>query len=829
MSQMLKYILLFYLFLLIYSNDSSNDPLKCYSDSFLSDDFKKNYKLKEIIDDGPVRRATNAIKEEFLRFLSSMYDYETEVDDHLYDLIESIDQECFDFVLKLFFNETGFLKDISQKLLHDGGLIQNSIGTEEDCLNDDGVYILFSGEYNRSELRKGETYETRELLFRESNNVRQEVCIFKQCRHFYKPFIEYLFNYQVEALKILFHWNNFKISGINFKDISDEEKVQKTKEEKEKELEEKNYFFIVIIILSILIIFYFIFSIISWIIEGSDAEISSEIENISNKVNIFDTSKISNISNIPKNEGLIREEEEDEENSNLWKINEDIKSSSTTSRRSSINRKYTDLNLYRIISSFDFIKNFSYLNDKKEPISDLENIIELNTIKIFILFFIMLGENSYIILKYVENKMSILSFCKHFFFFLIKLGMNSYETYKVICGILFGYKFISYYFKYKEKPLWKKIGIFATKPIPYIIMFFIIHFILNYPIFIYVRNLFGDIKNTYLSSIMEQLTCQKDAFQIFNFPLIMSEYNSTEFNIGQFNGCSRPILFTFSELCCFYFVLIIGMINIFLYNKKKVNILYIIFFVLNFIFLSLTYFVTKEVDDLTDEYTVSRLFGLSGTIAMPHLFFPLYYIGFNIGIIYYYKVYFQEGTKENMPFKYCYIISKLKTKISGCCKNIIMSIFLFLIFVLSFSYYLLINIMGEGEFFFTFNDMELSKYIFIYKGILQGIFFSVFILFYLCAGESLFKRILSSEIFNFIHKISFIHFISFISILYFFHSIGIMEIYLLHFSVFSNTVILFIISCLFSIFITCIVFFPIKKIYLYITKGFVSEDYKRKN
>ena len=163
MSQMLKYILLFYLFLLIYSNDSSNDPLKCYSDSFLSDDFKKNYKLKEIIDDGPVRRATNAIKEEFLRFLSSMYDYETEVDDHLYDLIESIDQECFDFVLKLFFNETGFLKDISQKLLHDGGLIQNSIGTEEDCLNDDGVYILFSGEYNRSELRKGETYETREL------------------------------------------------------------------------------------------------------------------------------------------------------------------------------------------------------------------------------------------------------------------------------------------------------------------------------------------------------------------------------------------------------------------------------------------------------------------------------------------------------------------------------------------------------------------------------------------------------------------------------------------------------------------------------------------
>ena len=125
----------------------------------------------------------------------------------------------------------------------------------------------------------------------------------------------------------------------------------------------------------------------------------------------------------------------------------------------------------------------------------------------------------------------------------------------------------------------------------------------------------------------------------------------------------------------------------------------------------------------------------------------------------------------------------------------------------------------EDEYLFTFEEIPISKGIFVYKGILQGVFFSIFILFYLCSDDLFIKKVLSSEFFNFVNKISFTLFISFISILYFFHSIGIMEIYLLHFSLFSNTVILFIISCLFSNFITCIIFFPIKKIYLYITKG----------
>jgi len=110
MSQMPKIILFFDLLILIYSNNSSNGTLKCDSESLLSNDFNNNYKLKEIIELGPVRRAAGEAKEQLLHFIDSMYNYETNVDDYLYDLIESIDQECFDFVLQGFFNETEFLR-----------------------------------------------------------------------------------------------------------------------------------------------------------------------------------------------------------------------------------------------------------------------------------------------------------------------------------------------------------------------------------------------------------------------------------------------------------------------------------------------------------------------------------------------------------------------------------------------------------------------------------------------------------------------------------------------------------------------------------------------
>ena len=83
-------------------------------------------------------------------------------------------------------------------------------------------------------------------------------------------------------------------------------------------------------------------------------------------------------------------------------------------------------------------------------------------------------------------------------------------------------------------------------------------------------------------------------------------YKTIGFNIWQYTGCVRPILFTFSELFCFYLVLILTVVHI-CFKNKVINIIYFIFFLCNFVFLCLTYFISKEVKELltaSDEFYI---------------------------------------------------------------------------------------------------------------------------------------------------------------------------------------------------------------------------------
>ena len=63
--------------------------------------------------------------------------------DVLYDLIESLDQECFDFIIDLYFGEKDLLQNAGKILFKEGGFIQISVGIENDCISD-GTYIMFT-------------------------------------------------------------------------------------------------------------------------------------------------------------------------------------------------------------------------------------------------------------------------------------------------------------------------------------------------------------------------------------------------------------------------------------------------------------------------------------------------------------------------------------------------------------------------------------------------------------------------------------------------------------------------------------------------------------
>ena len=513
----------------------------------------------------------------------------SEMDD-LYDLIEGIDYNCFCFLIDIIEGRK-FIYKIMKKLVHDGGIIQDSIGIEENCLDENGVYILFTGKNNITQLREDKGYMSKEDLFREALDFREEVCLFEECKFFYLPLFYYLSTFHKEAINNIFAFTNFTISGYIYNVNNTKEDVfnnTKDKEEIEREQEEDKYRHIVITIIQVLICIFALISIISWFIRKNNREIENKIP------------KSSEENDLLKNNSK-KKENVDEEVENIFLSKE---------------KMWEDLVWYKILSSFDFIKNLSLLNKKKEPLSDQTSLIVLSTIKILILFFILIGENAYLILKYVDNKMTSYYLIREISFINIKLGMNSYETYKVICGVIFGFKFINYYNKQGDFNF-KKFLRFWTKPFPYIIIFLIIYFLFIYPSFIYARQLSPNYKNKYMSEIICSYSCQKHYYEIFNIFSIIEKYNSTDFYIGQYNGCTRPILFTFSEIICFYMILILAGINIYFKNNVS-NIIFTIFFGFNFLFLCFTYFISREANDLVEEYTLSRLFGLSGSLAMPN-------------------------------------------------------------------------------------------------------------------------------------------------------------------------------------------------------------------
>ena len=752
--------------------------------------------------DNAIENIKNLILGAFFELGEGTFDEDEE--DKLYKVIESFDEECVDFFVNFILDTRSFMNKITKKLIHDGGLIQFSLGVEDDCLQEDGVYMFFSGQYNITELKMRKNSEDEEALFKETFEKREEICIFKECKNLYEPLIDYLKHYNKKAFLSIFEFN-FTTIKMNYKDNNNSD-LEEIFYDKEKRESDETYFNIIKNILIAFGIFFLICSLITWLIRKNNKVIEINFRNFSSE-NILLKEDLKQISTAEKS----------------------LEKSNTLTAKE---KTYEDLCWFKIISSFDFFNNLSILNQKKEPLSNQTSLIELSTIKIIILFLLLYGENGFILMKYIENKTSIFSFCKSLDFINSKVGMNSYEFYKVISGVIFGFKFMNYY-NNAEKFTAKKFWRFCTKPFPYIISFIIIHFIFNYPSFIFATKLINNIRNNYISESMCEYECQRRPFNIFKIFSILGDYDSTRINIGLFNGCTRPILFTFSELVCFYIVMVLIAFHITFRNKIS-NIIYTIFFYLNFLILSLSYFLSKETKDLKGEYTVSRLFGLSGSLAMPHLFFPLYYIGFNIGIIYYYhlnelsnKLIAEKETHNFIPFKYCNDISSFVTRRNHIIKNIFILIFFFLIILASSYYYSIVNDLKDNEIIFTFEDKPIMKYMYVYEGFIVGILFSFLLLIYLCLdANSFIRNVLSSGFFNFTHKISFVWFITFISVLNFFHIIGLMEINLTNFAVFLNSLTFFIISCLLSIVATCLFLLPIKWIYFFICNGLNNDEYK---
>lgn len=680
--------------------------------------------------------------------------------DLIYQLIN--DKTCLNFIKSLIDKDNyknNYLNVIGRKLVTNG-FFTNSLGGEDECLEHDELYVLFTLNYSLSNISKNiNKNEYQHLLFIETLSRPLDICIWNYCKSL-KENLTFIVNNMKDQIKQFINFEDLEIININYKD---KDKEAKNNEETNKK---KDY-------VSILITFFGIIFLITFIGTISSFYMENEKEK----------------DNLNRNNSL-----------------------------SDLGESYKDKTSYKFLSAFNIVKNSLLLSKKKEPLSNQNSLIELSLIRIIILFFILLAENTFIILKYIYQGRHLLSFLESNSFIYIKIGTISYEFYKIICGVIFGFKFINYY-KKTNSFNFKSIIKFIFKFLPFSAIFLIIHFLLQCNIDNIVRIMHENVRNIYISKIMNKCYyCQKDYTNIFN-PLIFMKYNSSDFNVTQYDGCFRPTLFSISEFICYIFIILIMII----FLKLKSKIVEIIFFIFNFLVLLFTYFLTPETKELTN-FTLSRLFGLSASIATPYLFFPLYFIGFNIGILYYYNKHQPEtfnelNINENnyIPFEYCYKLSIYLGRISGLIKNIISYICLAMIIIIS-SYYTII-IKYKDKIYFKFD--YILKFMYVYHGILSGFFFSIFIAIYLSQKErNFFRFALSSDFFVFVDKIAFIFFNIFSGVLRVFHGISILEIHLEVINIMKNTANLFLIICVFSVISAIIIFIPIKWITFFILKGF---------
>jgi hypothetical protein len=439
-----------------------------------------------------------------------------------------------------------------------------------------------------------------------------------------------------------------------------------------------------------------------------------------------------------------------------------------------------------------------------------------------LLFYILLSENTFIIIKYIDKGRYLYHFLNNWNFIFIKFGFLAYEYYKIICGVILGFKFINYYYK-KEEFDFKRIIRFLFKFIPYLICFLIIYFVIQYHYVEFVATMKKSLKNYYITNLLKDCYyCHKNHYNVFN-PLMLGKYNSTKSYSAQYDGCIRTTLFTFCEFICYIFIILL----VLLFSKIKKNLFELIFFIINLLILPLAYILSGEGKDLK-YYSLSRLFGLSASISLPYLFFPLYYIGFNIGIIYYYNQHQTEAynylNKNNyIPFEYCFKLSLFLRGIKGKFKNLILVLcFVFIILISSIFTFV---IKDKNELFIKYNAF--TKFTYVYEGIFCGIFFSIFIAIYLSLNsEHVLRVFLTSEFFYFINKISFILFNAIIPSLKVFHGINMLGIELSTINLYLISISLYIILCFLVIIFAISIFYPIKWIYFYIINGFDYDEYE---
>ena len=658
------------------------------------------------------------------------------------------------------------------------------VNKEYECLKENKmIYVLM--EINIDQNSDNLTY------FRNSNKQFKEICMFEECDDFLKSVYicntinsSYKFceieQYIIEALRYNYeYFIDYKfLSIVNLIDgkknylnehydniyINDNKTLTNETDNNtnnyftdnmyDKDLH-VNYKYFNLIYSFILVIFLLRF-IISIIYQYKSKQ-SNYL--INNKVNNNNT-----ISEKTEEDSESNEDSDDSSDSEKEK-NLIIKKSSKKKLQNKI-FAYKKINLdspkFNFLNCLDLSKNFENLNGLENEVFNETNLIEISGFRLIFCYLIIVNDLVYNEIKGNLFGNKTIRLIKSNFFFLFKLTQYALEGYKIICGIIVGYKLLSYLYKNKDKNLLKNFFKFFLKSFQYILNFLFIHFCVEC-FFLQIGYNFTELEvyKFLYKKIYSVRKCIKSPITIF-IPFYLN-YHYSENNSFQKNTCSIPVLFSLSEFYCLIFLMIIAYSFCVLKNK----IIEIIFFIYNFCLIISIYFIklgkVTLFEENTNKLNITNFFQFNETSTTPHLFFPLYYFGFNIGIILFYYNSYSIIKTDKLPFKINYKMMFILSKINDFVKKFLEFFLFCLIILLSCIFQIVIHDSIKDSYNFKKplifkGNKTILKFIYYYETQIFGILFCLFLCLFLTNNfeDNVIRKIIRNNFFISFNRVSFI-------------------------------------------------------------------------
>ena len=443
--------------------------------------------------------------------------------------------------------------------------------------------------------------------------------------------------------------------------------------------------------------------------------------------------------------------------------------------------------LIEFMTSLSFVDLFRKLFQLRSKLFDEKDIVLISGIRIIIFMFAVVAQNAFYMIKQPHKASAVENLLKSNSFVFVKFSIYAFEGIKVLNGVLFGYKLISYIRKLNHKGesfTLKNMLLFYMKCLVYVVSFLIIFFSTQALFLEMGMRIKPSAHFEFFSKELEEdMECLRNKFYIF-VPMYF-QYLSKE--IGSTNQtCFKTAFFTMSEFYCFTLIIVVT----YIFLKLKAKCVETTFFILNLLLIAGAYFISIERSTIVNtKLTMQIVNGPMETLAAPHMFFLFYFVGFNIGIMFYFwanleNVYTEyndiligKKTKMYLPFEYNLHLMKVFSNIAQWKKTMLAVVFASLLLVAPVSFHIRLKEMQRDSMIPVINSTDAVMY--VYEPIVYSLLFSFCVLFIMMSDQGSFiLNFFRSKLFIGMNRIFFACFNLFNFITQMFHGLYNADMYL---------------------------------------------------